>query len=46
MTALAAALGVGRSSLYRSLDALIEEGRIVRRDRHTFLIEGSALAEE
>lgn len=46
MTALAAALGVGRSSLYRSLDALIEEGRIVRRDRHTFLIEGSAMAEE
>ncbi len=46
MTALAGTLGVGRSSLYRSLDALIEEGRIVRRDRHTFLIEGSAMAEE
>lgn len=40
MTALAEALGVGRSSLYRSLETLIADGRVERRDKHVLRICG------
>lgn len=38
MTELADRLDMGRSSLYRSLDALTDAGRIRRLDKHTILI--------
>ena len=38
MTELAERLDMGRSSLYRSLDALTDAGRIRRLDKHTILI--------
>ncbi len=38
MTELAERLDMGRSSLYRSLDALTDAGRIRRMDKHTILI--------
>lgn len=38
MTELAERLDMGRSSLYRSLDALTDAGRIRRMDKHTIII--------
>jgi len=38
MTELAERLDMGRSSLYRSLDALTDAGHIRRRDKHTIIL--------
>ena len=39
MATLAKTLGMGRSSLYRSLDALVADGRVVRRGKNTLFVE-------